>query len=180
MLREAWYAVYVRSHAERSVVRHLAEKGYEPFLPMYVERRRWADRTRDIEAPLFPGYVFCRVTSAANGLIMTTPGVVRIVGAGSVPVPIDDEEIEALRRIAASGATTEPWPFLHVGDRVEIESGPLAGVQGVLVRVANGNRLVVSVTLLQRSVSVEIDAWHVSPIARGAATAPFVPAAVGR
>jgi transcription antitermination factor NusG len=157
-LTESWYALYVRSHAERSVSTQLAGKGYESFVPMYTSRSRVAVRAKDVERPLFPNYIFCRITSASSGRIVTTPGVVRIVGYGNVPIPLDDGEIESIRQIVATAPRVEPWPRLEPGTRVEIADGPLRGVQGVLTRVAGGHRLIVSVTLLRRSVAVEVSA----------------------
>jgi transcription antitermination factor NusG len=134
------------------VARHLEDKGYEPFVPIVRAK------------PLFPNYVFCRVTGRASGLMVSTPGVVKIIGAGNVPIPIDDAEVDALKRIAATTLPVEPWPFLHVDQKVEIQAGPLAGVRGVLTRIGNSDRLIVSVLLLQRSVSVEIDRCDVAPL----------------
>ena len=163
-LGPGWYALYVRSRAEHMVARYLEEKGYEPFLPLYRSKRRWVDRVKELELPLFPNYVFCRVTSHAVGLIVSTPGVLRIVGAGNVPIPVDDSEVDALKRIVGTELPVEPWPFLHVDQKVEIQAGPLCGVRGVLTRIGNSDRLIVSVLLLQRSVSVEIDRCHVAPL----------------
>jgi transcription termination/antitermination protein NusG len=164
-LLDGWYALHVRSRAEHMVTRYLEEKGYEPFLPLYRARRRRPNRLKDIALPLFPNYVFCRVRAEAVGLIVTTPGVLKIVGAGNVPVPVEDAEVDALRKLMNARVPVEPWPFLHVGQSVEIQAGPLCGVRGVLARVGNSDRLIVSVMLLQRSVSVEIEACHVAPLA---------------
>lgn len=163
-LKESWYALHVRSRAELSVARQIQQKGYEPFVPLYRSRRRWADRMKELELPLFPSYVFCRVTMASAGRVVTTPGVIRIVGAGGVPIPVDDGEIEALRRVACTRLCAEPWPYLQAGQRVELCAGPLRGLQGVLAQSANGDRLIVSVSLLQRSVSVEISGHDVMPL----------------
>jgi transcription antitermination factor NusG len=169
-LREGWYALHVKSHAERSVARVLAEKGYEHFLPLYTCRRRWSDRVKMIELPLFPNYLFSRITATSVGRVIDTPGVMRIVGAANVPLPIDDSEIEALKQIVASRLAAEPWPFLHIGQSVAITAGPLSGLRGVLVRVASRDRLVVSVSLLQRSVAVEIDEAWVEALPASAST----------
>lgn len=161
---DRWYAIQVRSRYEHTVGRLLAEKSYEQFVPVYTCRRRWADRIKELELPLFANYLFCRVTPAASGPIVTTPGVIRIVSAGNQPLPVDDHEIAALRKIVESGLRTEPWPFLHVGRTVQIESGPLCGLRGVLCRIRSADRLVVSVALLRRSVSVELDRAMVSVV----------------
>lgn len=151
-----WYAVQVRPRLERSVSRLLEERGYEQLLPTYKCRRRSANRFKELELPLFPSYVFCRITATAAAPIVTTPGVVRIVGAGNQPVAVDDSEMDALQRAVKSRFQLEACSFLRVGQKVRIESGPLSGIEGILSRVRNVDRLVVSVTLLHRSVSVEI------------------------
>jgi len=156
-----WYAVQVRPKSERFTSQLLGAKGYEPFFPLYRSRRRWSDRIKELELPLIPNYVFCRVLPDAMGNIVTTPGVVRLVGAGRTPIAVDDREIDALQRIDALRLDARPWPFFHEGQWVEILDGPLAGVRGVLLRVKSAHRLVVSVSLLQRSVAVELDASSV-------------------
>ncbi len=161
---ERWYVLHVRSRAELAVARQIDQKGYEPFVPLWRSLRHWADRTRELELPLFPSYVFCRVTSESAGRVVTTPGVIRIVGAGGVPIPVEDSEIEALRRVAHTQARVEPWPHVSLGERVELRAGPLRGVQGVLTKLTNGRRLIVTVSLLQRSVAVEIDGYDVIPV----------------
>ena len=158
-----WFALQVRPNAEHMVSVLLRAKGYEEFYPTYISRRRWSDRIKNISLPLFPGYVFCQMTPDSQGRIVTTPGVRRIVGYGSVPVSIEEHEIAALRRIAGSGVPVGPHPFLTVGDRVQVEHGPLAGVCGVIVKLKSEFRLVVSVTLLQRSVSVQVDRDQIRP-----------------
>jgi transcription antitermination factor NusG len=138
------------------VANAFAGKGYEQFLPWHVERRRWSDRVVNLELPLFPGYVFCRFDVVHRLPILTTQGVLEIVGAGKTPQPVEDEEIAALRIAAGSQLELEPWPYLAVGRHVQIVGGPLAGARGILLAVKKHHRLIVSVTLLQRSVAVEI------------------------
>ncbi len=176
-LKDSWYVLHVRPRAELAVARQLAEKGYEQFVPLYRSRRRWADRVKDLDLPLFPSYVFCRVTSQSAGRIVTTPGVVRIVGAGNVPVPVDEDEVRALQRVSTRREGLEPWPYVHVGQRVELRAGPLRGLQGVLVQASGGDRLIVSVSLLQRSVSVRIDACDVAPVGPAPRPEPGAPPA---
>lgn len=155
-----WYAVQVWAGREKSCAQHLHVRSYEAFLPCYAERRRWSDRVKQVERALFAGYVFCRMSPAAAGAIMAVPGVLRVVGDRSGPLPVRSDEIEAIRRIVESRRVTEPWPHLQVGERVRIEWGPLRGTEGVVLTLDNRHRLVVSISLLQRSVAVEIDpAW---------------------
>lgn len=159
-----WYAVRVRSNFELYVSTVLEQKGVERFFPTYRSRRVWADRIKTLDLPLFPGYVFCRIPLNERNRVVTTEGVVGLVGAGRQPIPVSDAEIQAVRMVAQSEMPSEPWPFLKVGQTVRICQGSLSGVEGILVRVKNSWRLVVSVTLLERSVAVEVDAASVSPV----------------
>jgi transcription antitermination factor NusG len=142
----------------------LRQKGYEEFLPLYKERRRWSDRFKWVELPLFPGYVFCRLASESRLPILTIPGVLHFVGIGKAPAAIDDAEVATIQATIRSGLTAEPWPFLSVGQRVRVEEGPLTGVEGLLVDDRKRQRIVVSVSLLQRSVAVEIQRDWVRPL----------------
>jgi transcriptional antiterminator NusG len=160
-----WFALQVRTRNEAGVAEQLGGLGYERFLPQYKVRKRWSDRIKEVDAPLFPGYLFCRFDPHDRLPILKTPGVMQIVGFKNGPVAVDEFEIQALQRIAAAGAPHQPWPFLTAGDRVRIESGPLVGLEGILTEVRRSHRLVLSVTLLQRSVAVEIDSALVTAIA---------------
>jgi transcription antitermination factor NusG len=155
-----WFALQTRSRYEHFVAAMLSGKGYEPFLPVYTCRRRWSDRIKDFELPLFPGYLFCRFDPRNRLPILMTPGVIQVVGAGKTPVPVDEGEITAIQILMGSGLPGRPWAYLQVGQRVRIERGPLAGVEGTLTGFRGRYRLVMSVTLLQRSVAVEVEgAW---------------------
>jgi transcription antitermination factor NusG len=154
----AWYALQIRAGLEKTASAGLRGKGYEEFLPLYLARRRWSDRVREVEVPLFPGYLFCRFDPFDRLVpVLTTPGVICTVSAGRTPIAVAEAEIEAVRRVVHSGLAAEPWPFLSAGCLVAIERGPLAGLEGVLTKFAGGHRLVVSVNLLQRAVAVQID-----------------------
>ena len=159
--RLAWYALRVQSRLGALASSTLHGKGYEQYLPLYRTRRQWSDRIKEVELPLFPGYLFCRFDLGRTLMpILTTPGVINIVGAGKTPLPVADNEIEAIRTILRTGLAVQPWPGLTVGSRVHIERGPLAGLEGIVTNLDKVYRLVVSVSLLQRSVAVEIDrAW---------------------
>jgi transcription antitermination factor NusG len=152
-----WFALQVRTKHELRVAEFLRGRGYQPFLPFSRSRRAWSDRIKVVQGPLFPGYLFCRVNIQDRLPILSAPGVIRIVGYNRSPIPVDDTEINAIQAIVKSGLPHEPWPFLRVGDAVQIESGPLQGLNGILVGVRGMHRLVLSVSLLQRSVGVEID-----------------------
>jgi transcription antitermination factor NusG len=159
-----WFAVSVKVRSEKSVAAIAQYNGFEQFLPLYKSRRRWSDRIKLLEFPLFPGYVFCRIDPASRMQLLTLPGVQQIVGAGKTPIPIDNAEIAALQVAAQSGLSAEPWPFLRAGQQVLLKEGPLAGLEGLLVEVRKNYRLLLSVTLLQRAVAVEIDREWVTPI----------------
>ncbi len=152
-----WYALRVRSRYENTVAAHLQGKGYESLLPLYKSRRPWSDRFKEIELPLFPGYVFCRFNPLDRLPILTVPGVVHVVGVGRTPVPIDETEIATIQAALKSGLPSQPWPFLQIGHKVRIEHGPLCGIEGILLGFKGHQRLVLSVTLLQRSVAVQVD-----------------------
>ena len=166
----AWFALRVKPRAERIVADALRGKGYEEFLPLHKERRRWSDRVKTVETPLFAGYVFCRFDVLRRLPIVTTPGVLHVVSTGRDPQPIDDEEIDSIRVLVGSGLDLEAWPYLHIGQRVRIVGGPLAGASGILLAVKAQRRLVVSVTLLQRSIAVEIPESSAWPADEGGTT----------
>jgi transcription antitermination factor NusG len=166
-----WFAVRVRSNYEQIVSTALRGKGYEEFLPTYRVQRRWTDRVKEVELPLFPGYVFCRIDLQRRLPVVTIPGFINLVGAGRAPLPISEQEIHVVQAVMRSDLLAQPWPFLREGERVEIFRGSLAGTEGLLVRFKNQLRVVVSVTLLQRSVAVEVDGDWVRPIKRGPARA---------
>ena len=159
-----WYALYVRSRHEKVVESGLRGKGYAVFSPFYRSRRKRVDRITEIDVPLFPGYVFCRFDSNKRLPILITPGMVRIVGPGNRPEPVDDHEIASIRTIALSGRPVQPWPFLRSGQRIRLQAGPLMGAEGIFLRVKDEYHLVVSITLLQRAVSVVIEKDVVAPL----------------
>ncbi len=156
-----WFALQVCAKHEFGVANSLRSRGYDPFLPLCRCRKLWSDRIKLVEAPLFPGYMFCRLNLHYRLPVLTAPGVIRIVGHTRLPVPVDESEINAIQTIVASGLPNEPWPYLREGDRVRIERGPLRGLEGILVETRGAHRLILSVTLVQRSVSVEIDSAFV-------------------
>jgi transcription antitermination factor NusG len=159
-----WYALYVRSRHEKVVESGLKGKGYSAFSPFYRTKRKRVDRIVAIDVPLFPGYVFCHFDSNKRLPILTTPGLVRIVGPGNGPEPVDDIEIASIRTLALSGHPVQPWPFLRSGQRIRLQAGPLIGAEGIFLRVKDEYHLVVSITLLQRAVSVVIEKDAVTPL----------------
>jgi len=157
---QPWYALRVKSRFENAVASHLTARGFESFLPMYKSRRRWSDRVRELEVPLFSSYVFCRFDPLNRLPVVSVPGIVHVVSIGKVPMPVEQAEIEAIQAAVHSGLHHEPCSYFHVGQRVRIEQGPLNGVEGILLNFKGNQRLVLSITLLQRSMAVQIDeAW---------------------
>lgn len=154
----SWYAAYTCAHHEKHVARQLEEKNINCFLPLYRSVRRWKDRLKELDLPLFPGYVFVQVAPEDRLRVLQTSSVVRFVSFGGHPAALDDGEIEGLRNGVANGMKVEPCPFLKVGQRVRVKHGPLAGMEGIVVRKKDRLRLVISVDLLMRSVAVEVQA----------------------
>ncbi|HET7214144.1 MAG TPA: UpxY family transcription antiterminator [Terriglobia bacterium] len=160
-----WYAVHTRHQHEKLVARTLANKGYEVFLPLYTEVRQWRDRTKRLELPLFSCYVFLRGDLDRRLAIVATPGVHGMVATAGRLAEIPEEEIQAVRSVVENRVNVEPHPFLKCGDLVRVKSGALRGLEGFLVRKKGQTRLVVSVSLLERSVAAEVDARTVERIA---------------
>jgi transcription antitermination factor NusG len=155
-----WFALQVRPRSEKSVATQLEGRGYTTCLPVQQLRRQWSDRVKVVETPVFPGYVFCEFNPSHRLPVLTTPGVASVVSFGKGPAPVDAAEIQAIQAAAASGLTLQPWPFLRAGDRVRINYGTLRGVEGILLDLRGNYRVILSVSLLQRSVSLEVDsAW---------------------
>src|SRR5579862_1174321 len=156
---QAWYAIYTRHKHEKTVSEILTSKGFETFLPLYLSRHRWSDRTKVVSLPLFPSYVFLKGGLDRRLALLTTPGIHSLVSCAGQPAVIRPDEMDALRRAAESGLRVEPHPFLKCGDWVRVKSGPLAGVEGILLRKKNLSRLVVSVEMLGKAAAVEIDGF---------------------
>ena len=162
-----WFALQTRARYENFVATQLRGKGYELFLPVYKCRRRWSDRIKEFELPLFSCYLFCRFNPLNRLPILVTPGVIQVVGVGKNPIPVDEAEIAAIQSAVQCGLPTQPLPFVQIGQRVRLEFGPLRGLEGILVDWKGRHRLVLSVTLLRRSVAVEVDDSWVTPIPLG-------------
>jgi len=159
-----WFAILVRTGREKTATLLLENAGYECLLPVSKYTRRWSDRIKEVEVPLFPGYLFCRMGPQNRLPVLMTPGVIQIVGVGKSPIPVEEEEIAAIQRVVKNGLSTMPWPYLQVGRVARIEEGPLRGMTGIIVRIKSGMKLVLSVSLLQRSVAVELDRSWVSSV----------------
>jgi transcription antitermination factor NusG len=161
---ERWFALQVRTRWESSTALLLSGKGYQTLLPTFKARKRWNGKLREVNAPLFPGYVFCQFEAQKRLPILVTPGVLAVVGRGRIPLPVDDAEISAIQTVVSSGFRAEPWPYLEVGQKIRIESDVLSGLEGILINFKGNHRIVVSVSLLRRSVALEIDRSCVKPV----------------
>jgi len=161
---QSWFALTAKHQHEATVTRMLAAKGVVAFHPTYTVVRRWKDRNKSLQMPLFPGYVFFAGGQDRRVEILSTPGVFSIVSFGNMVAEISAEEVEAIRGAVANQMPLQPHPFLSEGDRVRVTCGPLAGVSGILLRHRDTCRLILSIELLGRSAAVEIDSTMVERI----------------
>lgn len=161
-----WYAAYTLANHERGVAEQLVRKGVQNFLPLYESIRQWKDRRVRLQLPLFPGYVFVRIALSEKLAVLRLTGVARLVGFGERPVPLSNEEVEGLRKGMGSQLRMEPHPYVSMskGQRVRILRGPLAGMEGVLLRNKGNFRLVLSIDLIMRSIVVDVDGGDIYPI----------------
>lgn len=165
---KAWYAARVRAKGEARASLELSARGFETFLPVCRMQRRWSDRLKTLEIPIFPGYLFCRFQAGERIRVLEAPAVIDVVGCGGSPIPLDDAEIEAIQTMAASPVNVTPWPYLSSGQRVRIKRGPLAGLDGIVDKAEDGKaRVVISVKLLQRAIAAEIERGWLTPIEMG-------------
>ncbi len=162
----SWFALYVQSRHERTVQAALTAKGFEICLPLVRKPHKWCDRTKIVEVPTFPGYVFCNLDTERASAVLSTPGVVCIVGAGRNPVAIPQHEIDTLKILERTKTTVEDWPYLENGQMVSVTGGAFDGLTGILMDCRKPARVVVSVGILQRSVAVEISRMRVRPVKR--------------
>jgi transcription antitermination factor NusG len=179
----AWHVLYTRHQHEKAVAETLTSKGFDVMLPLYSSARRWKDRTKLLTVPLFPCYVFLKGGLERRSDVMKTPGVHALVSSAAVPATVPSAEIEAIQRIIENGSKVEPHPFLQCGDRVRVKDGPLAGLEGILVRKKTVYRLILSVAMLGKSAAVEVEWFLVERLVSSAAVAgiktcdrAFVPA----
>jgi transcription antitermination factor NusG len=152
-----WYVASTTANHEKRVAEQFGLRKVEHFLPLYNSVRRWKDRRVTLHMPLFPGYVFVRLALRDRLQVLQVPGVAKLVGFNGLPAALPQEEIDALRTSLAGGVRVEPHPYLTVGRKVRVKNGPLAGMQGILVKKKNKTRFVVSVDLIQRAIAVEMD-----------------------
>ncbi len=159
-----WYAAYTCANHEKRIAQQLREREIEHFLPLYETVHRWRDRRVRLELPLFPGYVFVRVALRERLRVLELPSVVRLVGYGPLPTALPDEEIEVLRHGLHRNLQALPHQYLAKGRRVRILRGPLTGLEGILLRRKGNFRVVLSVDLILRSITVNVNAGDVIPV----------------
>jgi transcription antitermination factor NusG len=162
----AWFAVQTRPRHEKKVSAELQEKGVSAFLPLISSKRQWSDRSRVVEMPLFPQYVFVRIAQTLHTRVsvLRTNGVSNFVGTRGIGVAIPDEQIERVQTVVTRGIPATPHAFLNVGKRIRIRGGALDGLQGILTAVNGDQTLVVSVELIQRSIAIRIAGFSVEPV----------------
>jgi transcription antitermination factor NusG len=164
-LMPCWYAAYTRANHERRVAEQLAERGVENFLPQYESVRKWKDRKVTLQMPLFPGYVFVHLAVVNRLRVLEVPGVASLVSCAGRPVAVPEEEFVRIREFLRRGLRAEPHPYLKAGRRVRVRSGPMEGLEGIVVRRKNRSRLVVVLEVIQRAMAVEVDEGDLGEVA---------------
>lgn len=166
-LEPRWYAAYTCANHEKRIAQQLEERGIEHFLPLYETVHRWRDRRMRLKVPLFPGYVFVRLPLRDRLRVLTVPSVVRLVGFGDLPTALPEAEVASLRNSLNAELRAQPHPYLTTGRRVRVRSGPLAGLEGILLRRKGNFRVVLSIDLIMRSIAVDADIADVLPLSGG-------------
>jgi transcription antitermination factor NusG len=159
-----WYAVYTNANHEKRVAQHLEQRSIEHLLPLYESVRRWKDRRVRLQMPLFPGYVFVRLALRDRLRLLQIPGVVQLVSFNEHPAPLPDDDIRAIKNCLGEGRQLKPLSYLQVGRRARVKTGPLQGLEGIILRSKNKTRFVLSFDLIMRSVAVEIDETDLVPV----------------
>jgi transcription antitermination factor NusG len=158
-----WYAAYTTANHEKRVAEQLGVRDVDHFLPLYASVRRWKDRRVTLQTPLFPGYVFVHLALRNRLQVLQIPGVVHLVSVGGRPTPLQEEDVRSIRNCLSHGYQAEPHPYLQAGRRARVKSGPLQGLEGIILRRKNRTRFILSFDLIRRSVAVEIDVMDLVP-----------------
>lgn len=166
-LQERWYAAYTSPNHEKRAAAELKARTVEHFLPLYSSVRRWRDRRVQLDLPLFPGYLFVRLALRDKLRVLQIPSIVRIVGFNGQPAALPDEEMTILRSGLAEQLHAEPHPYLTAGRRVRVKSGPLAGLEGILLRQKGKSRFVLSLDAIMRAVVADLDEMDLEPLFQG-------------
>ena len=161
-----WYALYTKSRHEKHIEEELNRHSIESFLPLRKIKRRWSDRIKTIEEPLFKSYIFVKTELPRRSTdILKIKGAVKFVSAGIKPVSIEENIIQSLRNIVQQNIAVDPFPYLEKGDRVIVKSGPFKDTEGFIVRKDEKKcRLVISIAAIKSSVAIEIDAYLVDKL----------------
>jgi transcription antitermination factor NusG len=161
---QQWFAVYTTPRHEKRIAQHFSARGIDSFLPLYRTIRKWKHCSRvTLALPLFPSYIFVRIARREKVKVLEVPGVLSIAGLGCEPAPLPDAEIEALRGAVSLGKI-EPHPYLVAGEKVRVTAGPMAGLEGVLVRRKNTFRVVVTLSVITQSAAVELEITDIEPV----------------
>lgn len=158
-----WFALRVKSRCEKAVAAAVRSKGFEEFLPSYTSLRRWSDRFVLANEPLFPGYVFCRLSVEDRFALLTIPRVMYLAEVGNIPAVLADEEILAIRDALRAEAVIKPWPFVEGGQRARLTRGPLEGLEGLLIQGDRQQQMVLGLTALKQSIAVQIEREWIEP-----------------
>jgi transcription antitermination factor NusG len=161
---DKWYALQVLANNEFAAEVGLRVRDYSTYLPTLMTKQRWSDRTKTIHKPMFPGYIFSRFDAMLPYRMVDSPRVIRIVGSRGIPIPIAESELDSVRILANSGLVVHPWLYLLEGEKVRVCCGVLEGLEGIFVRHRGQNRIVVQVTILQRSVVADLEGDTVIPL----------------
>jgi transcription antitermination factor NusG len=159
-----WYAARTRPNHEKRVAERMVQRNIEHLLPLYTSLRQWKDRKVSVSMPLFPGYLFVRFFLSGRLAVLEVPGIAGLVGIGSQPAPLADEEIRAIQDCLNLESRIAPHPYLAIGNRARVRSGPFQGIEGIIVRSSSRTRFVISFSLIQRSVTLEIDQIELEPL----------------
>jgi transcription antitermination factor NusG len=155
--RRRWYALHTRANHEKCLAEQFTQLSVEHYLPLYESVRRWKDRRKTLQLPLFPGYILVRIDLRDRLRVLQAPGAARLVGFNGTPLPLQDSEIDGLRQKLTGQVRVEPHPYLQIGRRVRVKCGTLAGLEGILIRKKQKYRIVLSIEMLQRSIAAEVD-----------------------
>jgi transcription antitermination factor NusG len=159
-----WYAARIRANHEKRVAERMANRGIEHLLPLYTSLRQWKDRKVCLLMPLFPGYLFVRLCLRERLRVLEVPGLAGLVGIGCQPIPLADAEIQVIQRCINLESIIAPHPYLSVGNRALVRNGPFRGLEGIVIRLKNRTRLVISLSLIQSSVTLELDQAELEPV----------------
>ena len=159
-----WIAVYTKPRHEKTVENELLKKGFEVYLPILKQRRKWSDRKKWVELPLFRSYIFVKTEIKNSLFVLQTMGVVKVIKFGGEIAVIQNDSIQAIKLMIEGGYMPEAIDYFVKGETVEVKSGPLKGLIGEVILVDNSDRLLVRVDAIQHSISVQIDRGYLKSV----------------